>query len=207
MRCESGRHRTAENFIRTKHVVAAGLFARDAGSIPAASTLRPAGYAWQATEKAAGEGSAGIWRSLPCGVDCRNEAGSAAKRSTGYVLCLHHPKCKPAGPNLYRVHSGPQTAAPHTQPGWQPAYGQIQSVTDRVLLRFQTGRQSPCLRALSKIAFGQGLYRQTAALNGFLLGTAPAVPSYGWQAVHNLNEDGQAVFYFSLFLFHINGPP
>ena len=38
MRFESGRHRTAENFIRTKHVVAAGLFARDAGSIPAAST-------------------------------------------------------------------------------------------------------------------------------------------------------------------------
>ena len=49
MRFESGRHRTAENFIRTKHVVAAGLFARDAGSIPAASTLRPVGYAWQAT--------------------------------------------------------------------------------------------------------------------------------------------------------------
>jgi hypothetical protein len=33
------------------------------------------------------------------------------------------------------------------------------------------------------------------------------VPSCGWQAFHNLNEDGQAVFYFSLFLFHINGPP
>ena len=38
MRFESGRHRTAENFIRTKHVVAAGLFVRDAGSTPAAST-------------------------------------------------------------------------------------------------------------------------------------------------------------------------
>ena len=33
------------------------------------------------------------------------------------------------------------------------------------------------------------------------------VPGYGWQAFHNLNEDRQAVFYFSLFLFHINGPP
>ena len=49
MRFESGRHRTAENLLRTKHVVAAGLFAGDAGSTPAASTLRLTGYAWQAT--------------------------------------------------------------------------------------------------------------------------------------------------------------
>jgi hypothetical protein len=32
------------------------------------------------------------------------------------------------------------------------------------------------------------------------------VPRYGWQAFHNLNEDGQAVVYFSLFLFHLNEP-
>jgi hypothetical protein len=32
------------------------------------------------------------------------------------------------------------------------------------------------------------------------------VPGSGWQAFHNLNEDGRAVFHFSLFLFHINGP-
>ena len=33
-----GRYRTADNSLPTKHVVAAGLFARDAGSTPAAST-------------------------------------------------------------------------------------------------------------------------------------------------------------------------
>jgi len=38
VRFESGRHRTAEKILRTKHVVAAGLFAGDAGSTPAAST-------------------------------------------------------------------------------------------------------------------------------------------------------------------------
>jgi len=36
----SGRHRTEENFLLTKHVVAAGTFAKDAGSTPAASSLR-----------------------------------------------------------------------------------------------------------------------------------------------------------------------
>src|SRR5438034_6378065 len=36
----SGRHRTEENFLLTKHVVAAGTFAKDAGSTPAASTTR-----------------------------------------------------------------------------------------------------------------------------------------------------------------------
>jgi len=49
VRFESGRHRTAEKIFRAKHVVAAGLFAGDAGSTPAASTLRPLAYAWQAT--------------------------------------------------------------------------------------------------------------------------------------------------------------
>ena len=39
MRFEPGRHRTAENLLRAKHVVAAGLFVRDAGSTPAASTI------------------------------------------------------------------------------------------------------------------------------------------------------------------------
>lgn len=38
MRLESGRHRTADNPLLTKHVVVAGSFARDAGSTPAAST-------------------------------------------------------------------------------------------------------------------------------------------------------------------------
>src|SRR5215831_13835983 len=36
----SGRYRAAENFLLTKHVVAAGRFAKDAGSTPAASSLR-----------------------------------------------------------------------------------------------------------------------------------------------------------------------
>jgi hypothetical protein len=35
----SGRYRTAENSLLTKHVVAAGKFAKDAGSTPAASTI------------------------------------------------------------------------------------------------------------------------------------------------------------------------
>ena len=39
MRLESGQYRIAENLIRTKHVVAAGWLAWDAGSIPAASTI------------------------------------------------------------------------------------------------------------------------------------------------------------------------
>ena len=34
----SGRHRPVENSLLTKHVVAAGKFAKDAGSTPAAST-------------------------------------------------------------------------------------------------------------------------------------------------------------------------
>src|SRR6266404_2843478 len=34
----SGRYRPAENSLLTKHVVAAGTFAKDAGSTPAAST-------------------------------------------------------------------------------------------------------------------------------------------------------------------------
>jgi hypothetical protein len=34
----SGRYRPDENFLLTKHVVAAGSFAKDAGSTPAAST-------------------------------------------------------------------------------------------------------------------------------------------------------------------------
>jgi len=38
VRLESGQYRTAENFIRNKHVVAAGRLTWDAGSIPAAST-------------------------------------------------------------------------------------------------------------------------------------------------------------------------
>ena len=38
MRLVSERYRTAENSPLTKHVVAAGLLARDAGSTPAAST-------------------------------------------------------------------------------------------------------------------------------------------------------------------------
>jgi hypothetical protein len=33
------RYRTADNSLPTKHVVVAGLFARDAGSTPAASTF------------------------------------------------------------------------------------------------------------------------------------------------------------------------
>src|SRR5712671_5652685 len=36
----SGRHRPEENSLLTKHVVAAGRFAWDAGSTPAASSLR-----------------------------------------------------------------------------------------------------------------------------------------------------------------------
>ena len=40
MRIVSGRHRIAENYFRTKHVVAAGGSAWDAGSTPAASSLR-----------------------------------------------------------------------------------------------------------------------------------------------------------------------
>src|SRR5436309_11336614 len=36
----SGRYRTEENFLLTKHVVAAGTFAKDAGSTPAASTIK-----------------------------------------------------------------------------------------------------------------------------------------------------------------------
>jgi len=36
----SGRYRTEENSLLTKHVVAAGRFAKDAGSTPAASSLR-----------------------------------------------------------------------------------------------------------------------------------------------------------------------
>ena len=39
MRLASDRYRAAENSLLTKHVVAAGLFARDAGSTPAASTI------------------------------------------------------------------------------------------------------------------------------------------------------------------------
>ena len=39
MRIASDRYRTAENSLLTKHVVAAGLFAKDAGSTPAASTI------------------------------------------------------------------------------------------------------------------------------------------------------------------------
>ena len=39
MRIVSDRYRTAENSLLTKHVVAAGLFAKDAGSTPAASTI------------------------------------------------------------------------------------------------------------------------------------------------------------------------
>ncbi|MEY2427806.1 MAG: hypothetical protein QOJ40_691 [Verrucomicrobiota bacterium] len=35
----SGRYRTDENILLTKHVVAAGKFAKDAGSTPAASTI------------------------------------------------------------------------------------------------------------------------------------------------------------------------
>lgn len=35
----SGRYHLAENSLLTKHVVAAGKFVRDAGSIPAASTI------------------------------------------------------------------------------------------------------------------------------------------------------------------------
>ena len=35
----SGRHRPVENSLLTKHVVAAGNFAKDAGSTPAASTI------------------------------------------------------------------------------------------------------------------------------------------------------------------------
>jgi len=37
----SGRNRLAENSLLTKHVVAAGNFAWDAGSTPAASTIFP----------------------------------------------------------------------------------------------------------------------------------------------------------------------
>lgn len=40
MRLEFGQYRTAENFIRNKHVVAAGRLTWDAGSIPAASTIK-----------------------------------------------------------------------------------------------------------------------------------------------------------------------
>src|SRR5258706_8460945 len=36
----SGRYRTDETILLTKHVVAAGKFAKDAGSTPAASSLR-----------------------------------------------------------------------------------------------------------------------------------------------------------------------
>ncbi len=36
----SGRYRPAEKILLTKHVVAAGTFAKDAGSTPAASSLR-----------------------------------------------------------------------------------------------------------------------------------------------------------------------
>ena len=39
MRIASDRYRTAENSLLTKHVVAAGMFAKDAGSTPAASTI------------------------------------------------------------------------------------------------------------------------------------------------------------------------
>ena len=39
MRIVSGRHRIAENHFQTKHVVAAGGSAWDAGSTPAASTI------------------------------------------------------------------------------------------------------------------------------------------------------------------------
>ena len=39
MRIVSGRHRIAENYFQTKHVVAAGGSAWDAGSTPAASTI------------------------------------------------------------------------------------------------------------------------------------------------------------------------
>jgi hypothetical protein len=41
VRLALGRYRTADNSLPTKHVVAAGLFARDAGSTPAASTTWP----------------------------------------------------------------------------------------------------------------------------------------------------------------------
>ncbi len=39
VRLALGRYRTADNSLPTKHVVVAGLFARDAGSTPAASTI------------------------------------------------------------------------------------------------------------------------------------------------------------------------
>ena len=39
----SGRYRSDENILLTKHVVADGKFAKDAGSTPAASTIFPAG--------------------------------------------------------------------------------------------------------------------------------------------------------------------
>ena len=39
MRIESGRNRIAEKISWNKHVVAAGLLVRDAGSTPAASTI------------------------------------------------------------------------------------------------------------------------------------------------------------------------
>ena len=39
MRIAPGRHRIAENYLRAKHVVAAGWLTWDAGSIPAASTI------------------------------------------------------------------------------------------------------------------------------------------------------------------------
>ncbi len=40
----SGRHRPVENSLLTKHVVAAGKSAKDAGSTPAASTIVIVGY-------------------------------------------------------------------------------------------------------------------------------------------------------------------
>jgi len=46
----SGRYRSAENFLLTKHVVAAGSFAKDPGSTPGASTILRSGRASQFKE-------------------------------------------------------------------------------------------------------------------------------------------------------------
>ena len=48
----SGRYRPAEKILLTKHVVAAGTFAKDAGSTPAASTIFPAGKNGAAPKRA-----------------------------------------------------------------------------------------------------------------------------------------------------------
>ena len=66
-------------------------------SFPAASTLRPVGYAWQATftngERLQVRASLGLGEACPAKLN-------GAKRSMGHVLRLNHPKCKPAGPDL-----------------------------------------------------------------------------------------------------------